>query len=107
MTIGFGDFVPGQQTTDPNSDIKLVAIAIYSLFGIALIGMCASLMQGAARRTFRRLSYKVKKVLIHSHRSDQEDAYLTESDREREKQEILSRIKLLQNYEGVVRKRNI
>ena len=53
MTIGFGDFVPGnryiyQVTEDINADIasaKLVIGVVYILFGMAVLGMCLNLMQ--------------------------------------------------------------
>ena len=70
--------------------------------------MCISLMQVQARRAFRKWSFKMKKFLNPPNRSgDGEDANLTESDREKEKQDILGRIKLLQSYECAIRKRNL
>jgi hypothetical protein len=108
MTIGFGDYLPGQKENDPNSNIKFVAVIIYSLFGIALIGMIVSLTQFQLRRSFRRIAFKLKRFITSSNKSNGEEAILTESEREREKQEILGRIKLLQSYEGAaIRKRNV
>ena len=108
MTIGFGDYVPGQKENDPNSNIKFVAVIFYSLFGIALIGMIISLTQAAARRSFRRLTFKLKRFITNSNKSNEGEVNFIEIDREREKLEILGRIKLLQSYEGVViRKRNL
>lgn len=44
-TIGFGDFVPGQTEGDSQSSLKLIAGAIYLLFGMAILAMCFDLMQ--------------------------------------------------------------
>jgi hypothetical protein len=108
MTIGFGDYLPGQKENDLYSNIKFVAVIIYSLFGIALIGMIVSLTQFQLRRSFRRIAFKLKRFITNSNKSNGGEAILTESEREREKQEILGRIKLLQSYEGAaIRKRNV
>ena len=53
MTIGFGDFVPGndyiydvsEHMSDSEAHAKLVLLAIYLLLGMAIIGMCLNLMQ--------------------------------------------------------------
>jgi hypothetical protein len=104
-TVGFGDFVPGQESNDPRSNIKLIAIAFYSLFGMSIIGMCFRLVQRAAVRTFRKVIFKLKRFFNPAKKI--ETSNMTESDREKEKQDILGRIKLLQSFEGTVRKRNV
>ena len=53
MTIGFGDFVPGNSyiynvadnMSNKEAHAKLVLLAIYLLLGMAIIGMCLNLMQ--------------------------------------------------------------
>ena len=53
MTIGFGDFVPGNSyiynkadnMSEKEAHAKLVLLAIYLLLGMAIIGMCLNLMQ--------------------------------------------------------------
>lgn len=41
-TIGFGDYVPGQNDMDP---IKLTAAVIYIFLGMSIVAMCFDLMQ--------------------------------------------------------------
>ena len=53
MTIGFGDFVPGNeyifQVVDevnvPEARAKLILGTVYILLGMALVAMCLNLMQ--------------------------------------------------------------
>ena len=53
MTIGFGDFVPGnayiynvaETMSEEVAHAKLVLGAVYLLLGMAIIGMCLNLMQ--------------------------------------------------------------
>jgi hypothetical protein len=53
MTIGFGDFVPGNNyiynvadnMSEKEAQAKLLLGAIYLLLGMAIIGMCLNLMQ--------------------------------------------------------------
>ncbi|CAF0871027.1 unnamed protein product [Adineta ricciae] len=58
-TIGFGDFVPGQQNDDPNAGAKLILGAIYVLFGMAILAMCFDLMQEEIVAKFRWIGTKV------------------------------------------------
>ena len=44
-TIGFGDVSPGRDFKDPTQNAILIIGSIYSLFGMAIITMCFSLMQ--------------------------------------------------------------
>lgn len=80
MTIGFGDFVPGNKyiykvTEDENdeasSKAKLVIGAIYMLLGMAILAMCLNLMQEQivvqVRTAARRLG------LIRPTRYDEQD----------------------------------
>ena len=53
MTIGFGDFVPGnsyiynvgEDTSEQEAGAKLVLGSVYLLLGMGIIGMCVNLMQ--------------------------------------------------------------
>ncbi len=42
-TIGFGDLVPNQQSSDGN--VRIVLCSLYLLFGIAMIAMSFNLVQ--------------------------------------------------------------
>ena len=43
--LGFGDYVPGQASGDPNAPYKLVGDSIYVFIGMATIAMSFDLMQ--------------------------------------------------------------
>ncbi len=59
-TIGFGDYVPGSSINDyESSQEKLVLVALYLLFGLALCAMCFDLMQEEARNKVRYIGRKV------------------------------------------------
>ena len=53
MTIGFGDFVPGnsyiynvsENMSEKEANAKLILGAIYILLGMGIIAMCVNLMQ--------------------------------------------------------------
>ena len=53
MTIGFGDFVPGNSyiynvadnVTEEEVTAKLVLVSVYILLGMGIIAMCVNLMQ--------------------------------------------------------------
>lgn len=44
-TIGFGDVTPGRDFSDPTANAKLIMGTLYSLFGMAILSMCFTLMQ--------------------------------------------------------------
>ncbi|XP_060596751.1 TWiK family of potassium channels protein 7-like [Ruditapes philippinarum] len=44
-TIGFGDVTPGRDFTDPAANARLIIGTIYSIFGMAILSMCFTLMQ--------------------------------------------------------------
>ena len=44
-TIGFGDVTPGRDFKDPTHNARLIIGSVYSIFGMAIITMCFSLMQ--------------------------------------------------------------
>ncbi|CAF1434785.1 unnamed protein product [Adineta ricciae] len=56
-TIGFGDFVPGQQKGDPV--YKLILGSVYVLFGMAILAMCFDLMQEEIVAKFRWIGRKL------------------------------------------------
>ena len=46
MTIGFGDFIPGNSYIYNREDsVKLVLGSVYLLLGMGIIAMCVNLMQ--------------------------------------------------------------
>ncbi|CAL1546677.1 unnamed protein product, partial [Lymnaea stagnalis] len=53
-TIGFGDFVPGQNTISMDSTAKRVVCALYLLFGLALLSMIFQLIQDSVTIVVRR-----------------------------------------------------
>lgn len=57
-TIGFGDYVPGT-SLDPYRSQKMVACALYLVFGLALMAMCFNLMQEEATNKIRRLARRL------------------------------------------------
>ena len=58
-TIGFGDYVPGTSINNWDSQEKLVLVALYLLFGLALCAMCFDLMQEEARNKVRYVGKKI------------------------------------------------
>ena len=58
-TIGFGDYVPGTSINNWDSQEKLVLVALYLLFGLALCAMCFDLMQEEARNKVRYIGKKI------------------------------------------------
>lgn len=129
---GFGDLVPGQKRHDKYAHMKQLLVCFYSLFGMAIIGMCFTVMQFVARRKIMWLFAKIKHLLCtcclrrkSSGRGSERrgggvgggqgamatltsginDANtLTEAliEKEKEKEAILHRLKLLQQYENAI-----
>lgn len=58
-TIGFGDFVPGQNFQDPLGPLKLAAGCVYILLGLAILGMSFDLMQEEIISKFTWLGKKI------------------------------------------------
>lgn len=107
--MGFGDLVPGQNPKDPNSKYKLLLICFYSLFGMAVLAMCFSVMQSAAKRHILSLIKKIKNALVYlfdsSSRRKKKDEPISMVDIKREREELLQNIKLLKEYQSQMRKR--
>ena len=66
LTIGFGDFVPGQTLYNRGSDrhhdavdTKLILCAVYLLVGMALLAMCFNLMQEEVFMKIKRLGRRL------------------------------------------------
>ncbi len=78
-TIGFGDYVPGSSINDyESSQEKLVLVALYLLFGLALCAMCFDLMQEEARNKVRYIGKKIG--LIKDEKKKHKDASRSPSD---------------------------
>jgi potassium channel subfamily K protein len=59
-TIGFGDIVPGSANFETKEDqYKMIVIAIYMLFGLALLSMCFSLIQEEIATKFKWVGEKL------------------------------------------------
>ena len=58
-TIGFGDFVPGDNNGSWSSQEKQILCTMYLMFGLAFVAMCFELMQEEVRNKFRRLGRKI------------------------------------------------
>ena len=103
-TTGFGDLVPGQRFKDKHADAKMFSVCIYILFGIAVIGMCGVSAKQSIRRNIDYLKTKFKKVFLTDCRKKAPHKKLNIiqrlAEREKEKVEILNRIKLLEKYEN-------
>ena len=64
MTIGFGDFVPGNSyiynradnMTEQEANAKLVLGSVYILLGMGIIAMCVNLMQEKILTQARQLA---------------------------------------------------
>jgi hypothetical protein len=105
LSIGFGDYVPGQQHDDPNVVFKFLIMITYFLFGLAMIGMVVRLAQDTATKSVEKLTAKLKNI-FYTRKDTLEKSELND---EREKQEIIARIRMLMNYENIldVRKRHV
>jgi len=105
-TIGFGDFVPGQKTDDRFYKLKLTFVTFYLTCGMAILGMGFGLMQGAAKNTIMKGLVTVKRFLspVLNHKAEEK---MSESEREKEKQDIVNKIKFLKDYEALLRQRNV
>ena len=58
-TIGFGDVTPGRDFSDPTANARLVIGTIYSIFGMAILSMCFTLMQEEMVAKFMWLGRKM------------------------------------------------
>ena len=100
-TIGFGDFVPGQNTSDSLAGVKLLLGAVYALFGMAILAMCFDLMQ---EEIIAKFTWLGKKVGILKKEEDElaEEEQLEQEKREKEfeKQKEKEKMEAAKNGEG-------
>lgn len=103
-TTGFGDLVPGQRLKDKHSGYKMFSVCIYMFCGMAVFGMCGVSVKTTVKRNLIYLKKKLKKLLQIDCRkkTPNKKISLTQrlAEREKERKEILNRIKLLEKYEN-------
>ncbi|WAQ98057.1 KCNKI-like protein [Mya arenaria] len=58
-TIGFGDVTPGRDFSDPLANVRLIIGTIYSIFGMAILSMCFTLMQEEMTAKFQWVGRKL------------------------------------------------
>ena len=58
-TIGFGDVTPGRDFSDPTANARLIIGTIYSIFGMAILSMCFTLMQEEMTAKFMWIGKKM------------------------------------------------
>jgi len=91
--------VPGISTKDPSANLKLFTVCIYSLFGMAIIGMCINVMQDVAKRNASKLVRHFKNFL--SIRRKQEES-LSLKELDQEKEEMLRKIQTLKELDAEI-----
>lgn len=95
--------MPGLKENDPHANIKLLTVCFYSLFGMATLGMCFNAIKTSAKRSISKLKGKVKKLLDCARRRNKKENFNQKLiDREKEREDILSKIKMLQMYENQI-----
>lgn len=72
-TIGFGDVTPGRDFTDPMANARLIIGTVYSLFGMAILSMCFTLMQEEMTAKFRWIGQKMG--VVEDEFDDLEDSH--------------------------------
>ena len=99
---GFGDLVPGISRQNL-SIYSMLGGCLFSLFGMAIIASCFNIMKGAVKNHLLNLARKIKNLL----KTKKKEMTSTSSfsgndesvtDRNREKEELLNNIRLLQQY---------
>jgi hypothetical protein len=104
--------VPGLKPNDRHANFKLIAVCFYSLFGMAIIGMCFSVMQGLVKRHLAKLGniikvMNAKLVLITARKSSVKARRheMSMAEREKEREDILNKLKMLQQFEKQINAR--
>ena len=92
--LGFGDFVPGQNFSDPNGPIKLAAGCVYILIGLAVLGMAFDLMQEELIAKFTWFGKKIGLLETEEEEEDEEEPGNDDSNQENTKQNYSSNEKL-------------
>jgi hypothetical protein len=105
LSIGFGDYIPAQQSSCPYTILKFLTLIVYLVLGSSLIGMVVRLAQDTAKETFEKFCLKIDKTTLNK----RQFLEITEADEEKEKQEIISRVRTLKHYATMleIRKRII
>ncbi len=94
-TIGFGDYVPGQNMNDPNRNTNLIIGAIYIFFGLAILAMCFDLMQEEIIAKFTWVGSKIGMVKKDEDDLDDDDDNQND-DLNEKKQDLINNSNLLQ-----------
>jgi hypothetical protein len=97
--LGFGDYVPGQNTADPLATLKLLIGAVYALFGIAILAMCFDLMQ---EEIIAKFTWLGKKIGIMDKDEDEkaEDERKQQEKREKQFEKQKQKEKLAESAKG-------
>jgi potassium channel subfamily K protein len=82
-TIGFGDYVPGQNQADSYRAPKLILGAIYVLIGMSILAMCFDLMQ---EEIITKFTWLGKKMGIIDQEDDEENEDSDEPKKDKEKE---------------------
>ncbi len=96
---GFGDYVPGQNSSDPLANLKLLIGAVYALFGIAILAMCFDLMQ---EEIIAKFTWLGKKIGIMDKDEDEkaEDERRQQEKREKQFEKQKQKEKLAESAKG-------
>ena len=103
-TIGFGDYVPGQNMNDPNRNTNLIIGAIYIFFGLAILAMCFDLMQEEIIAKFTWVGSKIGMVKKDEDDLDDDDDNDVLNEK---KQDLINSSNLLQPQQQQQEKKEI
>lgn len=78
-TIGFGDVTPGRDFSDPMANARLIIGTVYSIFGMAILSMCFTLMQEEMTAKFLWMGRKMGVVEQGDEEEDEDDDKLVTS----------------------------
>ena len=96
-TIGFGDYVPGQNMNDPTRNTNLIIGAIYIFFGLAILAMCFDLMQEEIIAKFTWVGSKIG--MVKKDEDDLDDDDDDNDDLNEKKQDLINSSNLLQQQQ--------
>jgi hypothetical protein len=85
--------VPGTDLSDEQADLKLLICCFYGVFAMVVIGTMASTIATVVKRNVVKLAQNIKNTLSCEKK--------TISDSQKERQEMIKRIKQLKQFEGV------
>lgn len=92
--------MPGQKLKDKKADMKMLVVCFNCLFGMAIIGMCFSIMKDEAMSYLCLIKDTVRKFFMCHSRKKKKENELTEI--EEEKVKFLARIRMLKQYENLI-----